>query len=206
MEPSIISMEDFRGDTLFALLPNGELLWSMQPGTRSANTGLRLSPDGQQIFVKNMVVNSLDGSIVDLTLPTEDNPVLENQAQLFVGADGKTYLLAGHVVMQWSQTSQGFKLVQSADWNYRGAGISQNSGYPVDAGVTPKGDIWLFYSGYYGGTSVYWLDPTGKILGNFPAPFFEGTHLVSVDGSNLSFICGIGATEQDEYTTMCRGL
>jgi peptide/nickel transport system permease protein len=195
--------EDFRGDTLFALLPNGELLWSMQPGTRSANTGLRLSPDEQQVFVKNTVVSTHDGSIVDITLPTKDNPVLENRAELFVGADGKTYLLAGHVVMQWSQTSQGFKVEQSAEWNYRGAGISQTSGLPVDAGVTPKGDIWLFYSGFYGGTAVYWLDPTGKILGNFPAPFFEGTHLVSVDGSNISFICGIGATEQVEYTTMC---
>jgi peptide/nickel transport system permease protein len=196
--------EDSRGDTLYAILPNGERLWSMQPGTRSADTGPRLSPDGQQVFVVSTVVNSLDGSIVDLTLPTTDDPVLKNQTQLFVGADGKTYLLGGHVVMQWSQNSQGFKLEQSADWNYRGAGISQTSGMPVDAGVTPRGDIWLFYSGFYGGTAVYWLDPTGKILGNFPAPFFERTHLVSVDGSNLSIICGNGATEQDEYTTMCR--
>ena len=101
-------LEDFRGDSLVAVLPNGQLLWSTQPGTRSVDTGLRLSPDEQQIFIKNVVVNTSDGSLVDLTLPTQDDPLLSNKAQLFVGADGKTYLLAGHTVMQWTQTSTGF--------------------------------------------------------------------------------------------------
>jgi len=196
-------LEDFRGDTLFALLPNGQLLWSIQPGTRGGETSLRLSPDGQHIFVKNMVVNTSDGSLVDITLPTQEDPILANKAQLFVGADGKTYLLAGHVVMQWTLTSQGFNLVQSADWNYRGAGISQTSGYPVDAGVTPNGEIWLFYSGYYGGTSVYWLDPTGKILGNFFANFNEYTRLIDIDGTDTAYICGVGNYSEQSRRTMC---
>jgi peptide/nickel transport system permease protein len=195
-------LEDFRGDSLYALLPNGQLLWSTQPGTRGADTGLRLSPDGQQIFVKNVVVNTTDGSLVDLTLPTQEDLLLANQAQLFVGADGKTYLLAGHIVMQWTQTSQGFNLVQSADWNYRGAGISQTSGYPVDAGATPKGDIWLFYSGYYGGTTVYWLDPTGKILGNFSPPYNENARLIAIDGTDIAYICG-SAYISDQSLTTC---
>jgi hypothetical protein len=197
-------LEDFRGDTLFALSPNGELLWSIQPDTRSVNSALRLSPDGQQVYIKNVVVNISDGARVDITLPTENSLIYAKQAQLFVGADGKSYLLGGHVVMQWTQTAQGFSVVQDADWNYRGAGISQTSSFPADAGVDPRGNIWLFYSGFYGGTFVYWLDPTGKILGNFSAPFFEGTRLVAMDGADMAVICGIGAAEGFEYTTLCQ--
>jgi peptide/nickel transport system permease protein len=191
------------GDILNALLPNGQLLWSMKPGTRAADTGLRLSPDGQQVYVKNVAVNTQDGSLVDLLLPTKDSPVLANQAHLLVGADGKTYLLAGHVVMQWTQTSQGFNILRSADWNYRGAGMNQNSGLPVDAGVIPQGNIWLFYSGYYGGTAVYWLDPTGKILGSFSAPFNESTQLIAIDGSSIAYICGLGFSSEQGPATMC---
>ena len=196
-------LEDARGDTLFALLPNGQLLWSMQPTTRGANSGLRLSPDEKQIFVKNIVVNAVDGSIVDLTLPTEDSAVYATKAQLFVGADGKTYLLAGHVVMQWTQTSEGFNLVQSADWNYRGAGITQNSGLPVDTGATPRSDIWLFYSAFYGGTSIYWLDPSGKIIGNFSAPYSDPAHIIAVDLTNTAYICGFSDYTEQGPATMC---
>lgn len=196
-------IETALGDVLNAVLPNGQLLWSIKPGTRTADTGLRLSPDGQQIFVKNVVINTQDGSVVDLQLPSNDSPVVATQAHLLVGADGKTYLLAGHVVMQWTQSSQGFKLVQSADWNYRGAGMVMTSGLPVDAGVTPQGNIWLFYSGFYGGTSVYWLDPTGKILGTFSAQFSQQTQLIAIDGSSTAYICGMGFTSEQGPATLC---
>ena len=192
------------GDNLYALLPNGQLLWSMKPGTRGADTGLRLSPDGKQLFVKNVVINTVDGSPVDITLPTQDSPVFANQAHLLVGADGKSYLLAGHVVMQWTQTSQGFNLVQSANWDYRGAGMTMTSGLPVDAGVTPTGDIWLLYSGWYGGTAVYWLDPTGKILGNFFTSFVQSTRLVAVDGLSTTYICGSDVYTEQGPRTMCQ--
>ena len=196
-------LEDFRGDSLIAVLPNGQLLWSTQPGTRSVDTGLRLSPNEQQIFIKNVVINTSDGSLVDLTLPTQEDPLLSNKAQLFVGADGKTYLLAGHTVMQWTQTSQGFNLVQSANWNYHAAGISQTSGYPIDAGATPNGDIWLFYSGYYGGSSVFWLDPTGKILGNFFPIYNENARLFAIDGIDIAYICGSDTNSAQGPRTTC---
>jgi peptide/nickel transport system permease protein len=197
-------LEDPRGDTLIALTPGGQLLWSVHPGTRAVDTVLRLSPDGQEIYVKNKVVNSRDGSLVDLTLPTLGNSVLANQAHLLVGADGKTYLLAGHEVIQWTQTSQGFNIVQRANWNYRGFGFSQNSGFPVDAGVMATGDIWLFYSGLYGeGTSVYWLDSTGKILGRFSSSFSQSTRLVAIDGKGTAYNCGLGFSSALGPATMC---
>jgi outer membrane protein assembly factor BamB len=188
-------LEDTRGDTLFALLPNGALLWFVQPGTRQADTGLRLTSDGQEIFVKNVVINAADGTIVELTLPTQGNVFLSGREQLLVGADGKTYLLAGHVVMQWQQTPQGFSLVQSADWNWRGAGMIPDDDLPTDAGVTPQGNILLFYSSYFEVTSLlYWLDPMGIILGNYLTPFYETTRLVGIDGMGVTYICGTTGT------------
>jgi hypothetical protein len=196
-------LEDARGDTLLALLRNGELLWFVQPGTRQADTGLRLTPNGKEIFVKNVAINAADGSIVDLTLPTQGNVVISGREQLLVGADGKTYFLDGYVVMQWQHTSQGFSLLQTADWNWlqiedwnwRSAGATPESFMPVDAGVTPQGKIWLYSYDFFVGTSVYWLDLTGKILGNYSNPtFYKDTRLVAVDEAGITYIC---ATARD---------
>jgi peptide/nickel transport system permease protein len=193
-------LEDTHGDTLLALLPNGELLWSVQPSTHQAGTGLRLTPDGELIFLRNVAINAGDGSIVDLTLPTQGNIVIPDRQQLLVGADGKTYFLDGYVVMQWQQTQLGFSLVQSADWNWlqiqdwnwRGAGITPESFMPVDAGVTPQGKIWLYSSDFFVGTSVYWLDPTGKILGNYSNPIiYKDAQLVAVDEAGIAYVCAM---------------
>ena len=185
-------LETAVGDTLNAVLPNGQLLWSVKPGTRGADVGLRLTPDGKQILVKNTVVNSSDGSVVDLTLPTADNRVYADRAVLFVGADGKTYLLAGHVVIQWKETSLGFTIVKSANWNYRGIGFTQYSSLPVDSGVDARGNIWLYYSNIYEGTYIYWLDPDGNILGDFYEPFNRETYLIGIDGAETAYACGSG--------------
>ncbi len=190
-------LADPRGDTLIALDATGKLRWSVKPGTDNADTALRLSADGTQLYLKSVVLNVADGSLVDLTLPTSGSPILSSQAQLFTGVEGKSYLLAGHIVMQWTETEQGFTLGKTADWNYRSAGFTPNSGFPTDAGVTPKGNIWIFYTGFYGGTSLYWLDPSGRILGNMGVDYTQDTHLIAIDKADIAYVCGLGFhTEQ----------
>jgi peptide/nickel transport system permease protein len=197
-------LETPSGDTLLALSPQGQLLWSKQPGTFGADKGLRLSPDATQIYVKNVVVNASDGSVVKLTLPTQDSPILANQAFLLVGADGNSYLLAGHTVIQWKEGLQGFTVVQSANWDYRGQGMNQNSGFPVDAGVTPQGHIWLFYSGFYGNTQIYWLTKSGDILGEASGTFNQGAHMIAMDGNSTAYVCGIAfSSQQGPGATLC---
>ncbi len=192
------------GDILVALSPTGQLLWSKKPGTYGADEGLRLSPDASQIFVKDVVVNAKDGSPVQLSLPTKNNPVLGNQSHLLVGADGKTYLLAGHIVIQWSEGPQGFNIVQTANWDYRGQGIYQSSGFPLEAGATPQGNIWLFYSGFYGNTTVYWLSSGGALLGTASGALNQSVRLVAVDGSGTAYVCGIGfSSVQGPNATLC---
>jgi sugar lactone lactonase YvrE len=197
-------IESAGGDTLVALSPTGQLLWSVKPGTYGAKTGIRLSPDEKHLLVKDVEVNSTDGSVVKLTLPTQNNPIIGNQAYLFVGADGKTYLLAGHTVIQWTQPNNIFNIVKSGNWDYRSEGMNQNSGFPADSGVTSRGDIWLFYSGFYGNTQIYWLSPSGDILGKAFGPLNQGTRLVAMDGNSTAYVCGMGFSSlQGLNATLC---
>jgi len=195
-------LEDARGDTLTALHPGGELLWSTKTGTRRADSALRLSADASQIYIRSAVINTEDGSISDLTIPTQGGAGIAGHEQLFVGADGRPYLLAGHIVMQWEHTQQGFTVLQSAEWDYHGVGFSQYTQFPVDAVVTPAGNIGLIYSGFYGATRIVWLESLGKFLGNTFSPFYQDTHFVAVDGKNTTILCGI-APAQDSEATMC---
>lgn len=193
------------GDTLNALTPDGQLLWSVKPGSRGANTGLRLTPDGKQLFMAETVVNTVDGSPVDITFPTEGSRFYANQAHLLIGADSKTYLLAGHIVMQWTETSQGFNLVETVNWAYRNAGMSQYSSLPPEAGVSPQGDIWLYYTNVYEGTFIYWLNLSGKILDNFSYPFNRVTHFIAIDGARTAYACGLGLDSTNEmFGTICQ--
>ena len=41
------------------------------------------------------------------------------------------------------------------------------------------GNIWLFYSAFYGGTQVIWLDPTGVSLGSNQTPLFNNGLMVA---------------------------
>ena len=197
-------METPIGDTLFAVTPSGQLIWTVKPGTFGADSGLRLTPDGDQLFVKDIVINIKDGSIDKLSLPTQNNPILGNQARLFTGADGKMYLLAGHSVIQWKQDSKTFTIVQSTNWDYRSQGMNQNSGFPMDSGVMPKGNVWLIYSGYYGNTGIYWLTPAGDIIGNAYGLFNQSTRLVAMDGNSTAYVCGMGYTsDQGNNAVLC---
>ncbi|HSB65845.1 MAG TPA: ABC transporter permease subunit [Anaerolineales bacterium] len=196
-------LQDPRGDTLIALTAGGQLLWSAQPGLYNTDSALRLSSDGQKLFVKDRVVNTSDGTVVDLPLPTDNSPTLGNHVQLFVGADGKTYLLAGHLVIEWTQTAQGFNQVSSANWDFRSAGLSQTSGFPVDAGVTPDGNIWLYYTGNYSNPTIYWLRPNGNIIGAFSAPIDQIGVLVAIDGNKTTYICGMGYVQNQPPAAMC---
>jgi hypothetical protein len=196
-------LEDAHGDVLLAFSSSGELLWSVKTGTSAAKSAPRLDPDGKTIFVKNQAFSTLDGSLVELHPPTEQDPVLKNRGQYFIGADAKNYFLAGHAVIQWEHGSAGFTVVQNAEWNYRSAGFTQYSTFPVDAGATPDGSIWIFYSAYYGGTMLVWVDPTGKLLGTSNTSLANNSLLIAADGQNTAVICGPGVQEGGDGSVRC---
>jgi peptide/nickel transport system permease protein len=197
-------IEDNRADTLLALDPQGQLLWHAPTGTRMVDVQPRLSPDNDFIFVRNVMLNAEDGSLVDLTLPSSEDSVLAGREQYVVGADGLLYLHAGHYLIQWQPGPLGFEIVQAAEWNYRGAGYGQASSFPVDAGTTRNGNLWLFYNALYGGTQLVWLDPSGKTLGISSSPLTLNSQMVAVDGGNTAYLCGMTAHGETAWQLRCQ--
>ena len=197
-------LEESRNDILFAISPEGQLLWQVEPGSRKAGTGARLSPDEDYIFIKNLLLNAEDGSLVELTLPSSEDVVLEGREQYVVGGDGLLYLHVGHYVIQWEPGPLGFEIIQAAEWNYRGAGMNQYSSFPIDAGAARNGNLWLFYSAFYGGTQIIWLDPTGISLGSSPTPLFDNSVMVAVDGNNTAYVCGKTAVAEVALQLRCQ--
>ena len=197
-------LEDTRGDSLFAISPEGELLWEVKTGTQAAGAQPRLSPDEEYVFVHNVALNAEDGSPLDLTLPSSEDAVLRGREQFVMGGNGLLYLNVGHYLMQWEPGPTGFEIIQTGEWNYRGAGFNQYTTFPIDAGTDRIGNIWLFYSAFYGGTQIIWLDPTGVSLGSNHTPLFNNSLMVAVDSSNTAYLCGLTQVAEESLQMRCQ--
>jgi peptide/nickel transport system permease protein len=199
-------LDDPRGDHLLSLTSDGELRWSILTDTRSAGTGPRLDPTGDVIYLKNVVIDSSDGSLFDIETPADQDPVLANRTQYFIGADGEDYLHVGHIVINWQLTQSGFEVIESSEWNYRTAGFNQFSSFPQDAGVTPDRIVWLFYSNRYGGTKMVWVDVSGKMLGISWTSLRRNSKLIAIDSSNTAYLCGEEETPEESVTSITKCL
>jgi peptide/nickel transport system permease protein len=197
-------MEDAQqGDTLVALTADGSLRWSTATGTKAADTTLRLSLDGETVYVKNLTVSAQTGEIIEKSLPTAADPVLAGREQYFTGGDLQNYLLAGHTVMRWAARGGDFNLLQTTEWNYLTLGFGRNATFPVDAGASRDQKIWLFYTGRYGGTTVIWLEPAGEVIGVSTPPFGRNSVLASLDSQNIAYICGREADTGNQPAPKC---
>ncbi|OGO40987.1 MAG: hypothetical protein A2W36_03240 [Chloroflexi bacterium RBG_16_58_14] len=179
-----------RGDTLVALAADGSLRWSTATGTKAADTALRLSSDGKEIYVKNQALSAENGELLERSLPTAADPVLSGHEQYFIGADQQRYLRAGHIVMRWEVKGGDFELLQNTEWNYLTLGYGPNSSFPNDAGASQDQKIWLFYSWQYGGTTLIWLEPAGEVIGISSLPLSNNSILASIDSQNTAYVCG----------------
>jgi ABC-type dipeptide/oligopeptide/nickel transport system permease subunit len=191
------------GDTLLAMNPDSSLRWSTATGTKTADTALRLSPDGEEIYVKNQAIDAETGEVLPRELPTAEDPVLGGREQLFIGADQQRYMQAGHNVIHWKVQGGDFKLIQTAEWNYQSAGFNQYSSFPTDAGVSSDQKIWLFYSVQYGGTTIIWLEPDGEVIGISSMPFAKDSIVAGIDGQSIAYICGLEPDIGDQPAPKC---
>ncbi len=199
-------LDDPRVDHLLSLTPAGELRWSILTGTKAADVGPRLSPDGDVIYLKNQIINSLDGSQIEVETPADQDPVLASRGQYLVGADGEKYLNIGHTVIHWQSGNSGFEVIQSAAWDYVSAGFGQNANFPQDVGVTPDRTIWLFYSWRYGGTKLVWVDVTGRLLGISWTNLRQRSKPVAIDNTNTAVICGVENNPESEQGSITKCL
>lgn len=200
-------LDDPKVDHLVSLTPEGNLRWSIRTGTKSADVGPRLGTAGDVIYLKNMVIDPSDGSLIEIETPADQDPVLAKRAQYLIGADGENYLHVGHTIIHWQLTEAAFEVLQSAEWDYQAVGFNQFSNYPQDAGVTLNQVVWLFYSWRYGGTKLVWADTTGKLIGISWTNLRQRSRLVAIDASNTAFICGLEGTPEEELApiTKCLG-
>ena len=186
-----LRLEDAQhGERLLAVSAQGELLWAVDAVTRGTGLALRLSPDGEQLYLGNLAFDPADGRLLDLVLPSVEDPVLGGREQYLVGADGAHYVLIGHSIMQWQPGRDGFEMLRDATWNYQDAGMYITSPFPVDAGVTRQQAIWLFYSSFYGGNQLIWVSVDGKMLSASELPLSQNGRVIGLDGQGVVYVCG----------------
>lgn len=199
-------LDDPRSDHLISLTPDGQLRWVLRTGTKAAGVGPRLGPKGEVIYLKNYIVDAVEGTIIEMETPADQDPVLANRAQYLVGADGNTYLDVGHTMIHWQPSKTGFEIVQSAEWDYASAGFNLNANFPQDAGVTPDQVVWLFYSWRYGGTKMVWVDVTGRLLGISWTSLRQRSKPIAIDNTNTAFICGVEDTPEEDLPSITKCL
>ena len=169
-----------------AVSPEGKPLWSVQPpGNIPPTEIVQISPDGKFLIWGSVLLDAGDGSVIQFD-------VLSKADALLVGADGETYVVEGHKVINWMLTQTGARTERSVTWDYQNFTISRT---PQDVGVTPNGIIWLFYTGFarsfgFGeDTRVVWLDEDGSLLGNVHYGT-RNSKVIAVDRKGAIYSCG----------------
>ena len=166
------------GGNMQAVSPDGGSLWMAHASYEYRVLPPRLSPTGELLFWEEAVFETRDGSPQDLKMPVDAD-------QYIVGADGRTYLRAGHTVMQWRGAASGAEIVETTRWDSRRLGTLTT---PVDAGVARERIVWLFYTNPFEGTRIVWLDTSGRVLGVMRHPV-GGGQIIGVDRDSTIHVC-----------------
>lgn len=183
-------------DSVQAVTPNGEgLWWGHLPYTVYVYAPPRLSPDGNVVFLKDGAFDARDGRPLDSSgvAPLEAH---FTDPTFLVGADGETYFLYDHSVVHWTNTDSGMKATGAVGWDARG----RMPYFPADAGVTPDGTAWLFYSTAFSASRLVWIDEGGRIAGDAVIQHRDGRVIGLAEDSTL-YTCGL----KRDATPQCLG-
>jgi ABC-type dipeptide/oligopeptide/nickel transport system permease subunit len=171
------------GDGVQAVSPDGMALWyTRTPQTFKVSPPL-LDPAGTLLFWHDVALDAGDGSLQELAVPFDPYEYL-------VGADGRSYIHAGSIVMQWQIGESGFEIVETATWDHRGFTLIGLT--PGQVGVTPDRVIWLVYSSMED-TRIAWLDTTGRVLGTLEHPLNRG-EMIAVGEDATAYFCAMEGT------------
>ncbi len=175
-----------RGQQIQAISDDGEALWLSQPDLDTSQAEMvRLNSEGDLLFWGEVVLRTADGShIPESQLPKAN--------RYYTGADGANYLVNAHEIRSWDTSFSDSTLSEPISWDYQKYSISKTS---KDAGVTPDGKFWLFYTSFARSwglgedTRIVWLDQDGKLLRNV---FYEirNSQVIGVDQNAHIYTCG----------------
>jgi len=184
------------GSNIFAVSSRGELLWKAPVPANWRVSPPQLGPNGDLLFWDEVVLDLEEGVLRELDVPLDSG-----RYKFMVGADGRHYVRAGNIVMEWNLVGSTVEIVRTANWNYQGFLMIRNTA--SDAGVTRQGMIWLFYTNL-SGTRVAWLDPEGRVLGTTGYPISR-SRVIGIDDEGRTYVCGVGSNRPG-FGPECRGL
>lgn len=178
-----VGFRDPPGTSVQAVSPDGALLWEAPDASFEYRVSPPwLSPTGELLFWKDLVLDTRDGAQRELETPVDAD-------QYIMGADGRTYFLSEHTIVEWRPAEPGAEIVESVTWDYRRMGAPVP---PEDGGVTRGRVIWLLYN--YP-TQIAWLDISGRVLGTFRCPFRWG-RVMAVDQESTVYVCGVQGSRE----------
>lgn len=147
-----------------AVSPDGNPLWVTEAHTGSFYQDLYLSHDGSQIYLKEDIYNTSDGSYIPVEYPFQID-------QFIPGADGNNYAWSDRSIVQWTLGPNGFEVLNTASLaNFLGTQILSVPEFSVNS----EGVIWArqFSRAISNWQSVF-LTPEGEGLGQF-VPDYSG--------------------------------
>lgn len=169
------------GASLLAVDAQGGLRWRINLPTYSIINPLpRLSRDERFLFFQEFVIDAQTGEMLFSQTPGPMD-------FYFVGADGRTYLYSSEGILEWIPTESGATLVKRGALDPRT--LLLNFRRIADAGVSPDGNVWMWFGSQYEKPRFVWADPDGQSPVMF-TPDWDFSTLVGLDQSGRVYLCG----------------
>lgn len=170
-------------DAVAAISPEGVLTWRRTATDRYIEAPPRLNPNESLIYLKDVAIDALTGQIQQIPVVPEAQTLFGEPA-FFTGADGRNYHRNGHEVLRWTMDENGLQVEPARTWEYSSFVLFN----PADQGITPNRLAWLFYSTDFSDGRMVWIDPQGRLVGNYRLSF-ANTHLVAVGEKSEAYLC-----------------
>lgn len=168
-------------DGIFAVNPDGTQRWQAQLPTFSyTNPQVRLSVDETLLIFEDAVLDANNGK-------TLFGSTRKQMDRYIIGANGKIYIRNYDSIQEWRQTESGAVLLEVASVETRVLGTSMR--LPVDAGVSPGGNLWFLYGSSFDYPRFIWTDPHGQSpqVQDFPYRFAK---VIGIDQAGSMYTCG----------------
>ena len=177
-----------------ALAPDGTQRWRTTLSTFNFYRPIQITPAGDWISLNDNAVRTDTGELVELA--ETDFPI----DQFAMGRDGKTYLLSGSTIMEWTLLSGGrLNIVRQVTIAFP---PNATRGLPPQLSVTEDGTIWIVFVQAGGRTLIFdWIDFDGNVLNQFTVDQAD-EFIIQRDFQEVSAdICSI---DRAEMRLVCR--
>lgn len=173
--------------SLLAVDSQGNLRWRINLPTYSIINPLpRLSRREDFLFFQKFVLDARTGETLFSETPGPMDFYL-------VGADGRSYLYSTEGMLEWIPTEGGATLVKRSTLDPRA--LLLNFRRIADAGVSPGGNVWMWFGSQYEKPRFVWSDPRGQSPAIFSPPW-DFSILIGLDQGGRAYLCGSQWREQ----------